>query len=134
MFAAMLFAISTVAVSQFGMYYWRAVLASVASQPVSESVLMAVSAENRPLRAADFAQFAGLHEMTPDLNPRNSGLGLVRFYYGVIRAVDMLVGARVPVVAQWTEREGAICARYAAVQVGHRLQGNQELAAALRSC
>ena len=57
MFAAMLFAISAVAMSQFGMYYWRAVLASVASQPISESVLAAVSAENRPLRAEDFAQF-----------------------------------------------------------------------------
>lgn len=134
MFAAMLFAISTVAISQFGMYYWRAVLASVASQPVSESLLAAVSAENRPLQAADFVQFAGLYELTPDLSPTGSGLGLVRFYYGIIRAVDMLVGARVPAVAQWTEREGAICARYAAVQVGQRLQGNLELAAALRSC
>jgi hypothetical protein len=134
MFAAMLFAISAVAISQFGIYYWRAVLASVASQPVSESVLAAISAEDRPLRAADFAQFLGLHELTPDLNPRGSGLGLVRFYYGVIRAVDMLVGARVPVVAQWSEREGAICARYAAVQVGQRLQANLELVAALRSC
>ena len=134
MFAAMLFAISTVAISQFGMYYWRAVLASVASQPISESVLAAVSAENRPLRAEDFAQFAGLHELTPDLSPRGRGLGLVRFYYGLIKALDMLVGARVPAIAQWTEREGAICARYAAVKVDQRLQGNLQLAAVLRSC
>ena len=134
MFAAMLFAISTVAIAQFGMYYWRAVLASVASQPISESVLAAVSAENRPLRAEDFAQFAGLHELTPDLSPRGRGLGLVRFYYGLIKALDMLVGARVPAIAQWTEREGAICARYAAVQVDQRLQGNLQLAAVLRSC
>jgi hypothetical protein len=134
MFAAMLFAISTVAIAQFGMYYWRAVLASVASQPVSESVLAAVSAENRPLRANDFAQFAGLHDLTPDLSPRGRGLGLVRFYYGVIKAVDLLVGVRVPVVAAWSEREGAICARYAAVQVDQRLQANLELATTMRSC
>jgi hypothetical protein len=134
MFAAMLFAISTVAMSQFGMYYWRAVLASVAAQPVSESILAAAAAENRPLRAADFGQFASLHELTPDLSPRGGSLSLVRFYYGVIRAVDMLVGARVPVVAAWSEREGAICARYAAVQVGQRLQANMELTAAMRSC
>jgi hypothetical protein len=44
------------------------------------------------------------------------------------------VGARVPAIAQWTEREGAICARYAAVQVDQRLQGNLQLAAVLRSC
>jgi hypothetical protein len=35
MFAAMLFAISIVALTQFGLYYWRAVLAAVAGQPVS---------------------------------------------------------------------------------------------------
>jgi hypothetical protein len=134
MFAAMLFAISTVAITQFGMYYWRAVLASVASQPVSESVLAAISAENRPLQAADFVQFAGLHAMTPDLTPGGRGLGLVRFYYGLTRALNMMVGVRVPAVAQWIEREGTICARYAAVQIDQRLQANMELAAALRSC
>lgn len=134
MFAAMLFAISAVAVTQFGMYYWRAVLASVASQPVSESVLAAISAENRPLEAADFVQFAGLHAMTPDLTPRGRGLAMVRFYYGLTRALNMMVGVRVPAVAQWIEQEGTICARYAAVQIDHRLQANMELAAALRSC
>jgi len=130
----MLFAISAVAVTQFGMYYWRAVLASVASQPVSESVLAAISAENRPLQAADFVQFAGLHAMTPDLTPRGRGLAMVRFYYGLTRALNMMVGVRVPAVAQWIEQEGTICARYAAVQIDHRLQANMELAAALRSC
>jgi hypothetical protein len=133
MFAAMLFAISTVAIAQFGMYYWRAVLASVASQPVSESVLAAISAENRPLQAADFVQFAGIHALTPDLAPRGGGLGLVRFYYGLTRALNT-IGVRVPAVAQWIEREGTICARYAAVQIDQRLQANMELAAALRSC
>lgn len=134
MFAAMLFAISTVAISQFGMYYWRAVLASVASQPVSEGVLSAVSAENRPLRASDFSQFAGLHELTPELSSQGGSMGLVRFYYGIIRAVDVIVGQRVPAIAQWSEREGAVCARYAAVRVGQRLQANMELVAAMRSC
>ena len=129
----MLFAISTVAIAQFGMYYWRAVLASVASQPVSESVLAAISAENRPLRAADFVQFAGIHALTLDLT-NGKGLSLVRFYYGLTRALNMMVGVRVPAVAQWIEREGTICARYAAVQIDHRLQSNMEMAAALRSC
>jgi hypothetical protein len=133
MFAAMLFAISTVAIAQFGVYYWRAVLASVASQPVSESVLAAISAENRPLRAADFVQFAGIHALTPDLT-KGRGLGLVRFYYGLTRVLNMTVGLRVPSVAQWIEREGTICARYAAVQIDQRLQANMEMAAALRSC
>lgn len=133
MFALMVLAISTVAISQFGMYYWRAVLASVAAQPISESVLASISAENRPLQAADFVRFAGIHELTPDLAPNGGGLGLVRFYYGLTRAVNTLVGVHLPAVAQWIEREGAICARYAAVQIDQRLQANMELADSLRS-
>src|ERR1700675_482124 len=105
MFAAMLFAISSVAVAQFGMYYWRAVLASVASQPVSESVIAAISAENRALRATDFVQCAGIHALTPDLSPRGGGLGLVRFYYGQPSALNMIARVRVPAVAQWIEPE-----------------------------
>src|ERR1700686_5784725 len=100
MFASMLFAISSVAVAQFGMYYWRAVLASVASQPVSESVIAAISAENRALRATDFVQFAGIHALTPDLSPRGGGLGLVGVYFGLTRAVIMMVGRRAHPVAQ----------------------------------
>ena len=134
MFAIMLLAISTVAISQFGIYYWRAVLASIAAQPVSESVLSAVSAECRPLRSDDFAQLAGLHELTPELGPRGRGLSLVRFYYGLVRGVNTLVGSQIPAIAAWSEREGTICARFAAVQIDLRLQSNMELAAAARSC
>jgi hypothetical protein len=134
MFALMILAMSTVALTQFGVFYWRAVLASVASQPVSMSVLSVVAAENRPLRAADFAEFVGLHQLTPDLSAGGRGLGLVRFYYSLIQALEMLVGQRVPAVARWTEREGATCARYAAVRVDLRLQGNLEMSAAIRSC
>src|SRR5207245_2140132 len=36
MFSAMLFTVSIVALSQFALYYWRAVLAGVAAQPVSD--------------------------------------------------------------------------------------------------
>jgi hypothetical protein len=39
-----------------------------------------------------------------------------------------------PMLTAWSERERVICVRYAAVQVGRRLQTNLELAASLRSC
>ena len=40
MFAAMIFAIAIVALFQFALYYWRAVLTGVASQTVSNQVLL----------------------------------------------------------------------------------------------
>jgi hypothetical protein len=134
MFAAMLFAISIVALSQFGLYYWRALLAAVAGQPVSESVLSAAGVESRRVTGRDFGTLVGLHDLTPDLNPSKGGLGLVRLYYRIVDAISAAAGQRMPAVAAWCDQELAVCARYAAVQVDLRLQANLELAASLRSC
>lgn len=134
MFSAMLLAISIVALSQFALYYWRAVLAGVAAQPVSDRVLVAAQVENGRLLPKHFQTLAGLHDLTPDLYPHRSGLGMVRVYYRVIEGLDALLGKRIPAFAAWSESERTICARYAAVQVDRRLQANLDLAASLRSC
>ena len=134
MFSFMLFAISIVALSQFAVYYWRAVLSGVAAQPVSDRVLSAARVENGRVSGRDFQILAGLHELTPDLNPGRGGLALVRLYYRVVERLDSFVGARMPAIATWSERERVICARYAAVQIDRRLTANLALAASLRSC
>ena len=134
MFSIMLFTISIVALTQFALYYWRAVLAGVAAQPVSERVLAAAHAENGGLTGRDFEKLVGLHDLTPNLNPDHGGLGLVRMYYHVIDGFSALASSRVPALGAWFEQERAICARYAAVQIDRRLQSNMALAASLRSC
>jgi hypothetical protein len=134
MFSAMLFTFSIVALSQFALYYWRAVLAGVAAQPVSDRVLAAAHVENGRLLPQHFETLAGLHALTPDLQPKRGGLGFVRLYYRFVESLDALLGKHVPVLAAWSERERVICARYVAVQVDRRLQANLDLAASLRSC
>jgi hypothetical protein len=134
MFSAMLLSISIVALSQFALYYWRAVLAGVAAQPVSDRVLAAARVENGRVTPGHFETLAGLHDLTPELSPTNGGLGFVRLYYRAVEGLDTLFGKMLPSVAVWSERERVICARYAAVQVGRRLQANLELAASMRSC
>jgi hypothetical protein len=134
MFAAMLLAISIVALSQFALYYWRAILAGVAAQPVSDRVLAAANLDAGRMKGQDFEKLAGLHELTPELGPGGGGLTLVRAYYRIVEALGALSGARMPVLAEWCERERVICARFAAVQIDRRLQTNLALAAALRSC
>jgi len=134
MFAAMLFAISTVALSQFALYYWRALLAGVASQPVSDRVLAAAQVEDGRVLPQHFETLAGIHDLTPDLQPNQGGLGLVRLYYRFVEGLDALLGKQLPSLAAWTERERVVCARYAAVQVDRRLQANLDLAESLRSC
>lgn len=134
MFAYMLFMISVVALSQFALYYWRAILTGVAAQPVSDRVLQAARVENGRFTARDFDTLTGLHDLTPELYPNRGGLGFVRLYHRVVKAIETVAGSRMPVVAAWSERERAVCARYAAVQIDRRLQANLALAASLRSC
>ena len=129
MFAAMLFTISVVAMSQFALYYWRAVLAGVAAQPVSDRVLAAAHVEDGRFLPQHFETLAELHELTPDLKPNQSSLGLVRVYYRLLQGLGML-----PMLAAWSEHERLVCAHYAAVQVDRRMQANLALAASLRSC
>ncbi|MGA2302381.1 MAG: hypothetical protein ABSG77_17005 [Candidatus Acidiferrum sp.] len=134
MFAAMIFTIAIVALFQFALYYWRAVLTGVASQAVSNRVLEAAQvAESGPC-GADFEKLAILHELTPELKSDHSGLGLVRAYYEAIHGLQSLFGQLSPAVANWGEREMALCARYAAVQIERRLQDNLAQAASIRSC
>lgn len=134
MFSIMLFAISIVALTQFALYYWRAVLAGVAAQPVSDRVLAAAHVENGGLTGHDFGRLVGLHGLTPDLSPEHGGLGLVRLYYRAIGGFSALASSRIPALAAWIEQERTVCARYAAVQIDRRLQANMALAASLRSC
>jgi hypothetical protein len=134
MFAAMLFAISIVALTQFGLYYWRAVLAAVAGQPVSDSILTSAGVENGRVTGRDFKTLVGLHDLTPELRPSRGGLGFVRLYYRIVDGISAMSGQGMPSVAAWCELELAVCARYAAVQIDRRLQSNLELAASLRSC
>jgi hypothetical protein len=68
------------------------------------------------------------------LRSGGSGLGLVRAYYSLVDGISSLVGRSMPAIGAWSQRELAVCARYAAVQIDRRLQANLELAESLRSC
>ena len=134
MFSAMLFTISVVALSQFAVYYWRALIMGVASQPVSERVLEAAHVHGAQLTGDHFRVFAELHDLTPDLRPGPRGLGFIRLYYAAVQGLAKLAGHFSSSLVEWAERERVLCARYAAVQIDRRLQANLALAASLRSC
>ena len=82
MFAAMIFTIAMLALCQFALFYWRAVVSGVASLPVSDRVLEAAHLDSGEFCGADFERLASLHGMTPELDGGNSKLGLIKVYYG----------------------------------------------------
>ena len=133
MFSSILLAISVCAVFRFAMYYWRAVVAGVAAQPVSDRLLSAAKVEEGHFTADHFRTFAQLHKLTPDLNAPKTGLGLVGLYYNLVELIGSVASHSIPSVAAWSERERIMCAQYAAVQVDRRLCGNLQFASGLRS-
>jgi hypothetical protein len=130
----MLLAISLTALAQFALYYWRAVMAGVAAQPVSDRVLAAAGLQAGGVAWRDFDTLVGLHDLTPTLRSREQSLLLLRLYYRFIELLERLASSRWPAIAAWSRREMAVCARYAAVQIDRRLQDNLALAASIRSC
>jgi len=134
MFSAMLLAISIVALAQFGIYYWRALLMGVAAQPISSDILKAVHVEESDLSGAHFDKLANLLNLTPELKRTHDGLGLVPAYFKLVGKIAEYFGRTFPAVIEWSEHERVLCARFAAVQVGRRLEANLEQAASMRSC
>ncbi len=128
MIAAVLFIASAAALGQFALYYWRAVLAGIASQPLSERMIEAAGIGSDVVEAADFTAMINLHDVTPGLREHNEGLRLVRVYYRAVKALS-----RIPQMAEWANREMTTCARYVAVLLDRRLTANLECAAEIRS-
>ena len=134
MFSAILFSVAIVALLQFALYYWRAVLTGVASQAISNRILEAMEVEEANLSGAEFTKLASLYALTPELKRHGGGLGLVSAYYHVIGALGGFFERVAPAALGWSEREQTLCARYAAVQIGLRLEANLAEAASIRSC
>src|SRR5437763_4705639 len=111
MFSAMLLAISILALAQFAGYYWRAVVAGIAAQPVSGQVLAAANLETGTLCGDDYRSLVQLHNLTADLGPGRSGLGLGPLYFPLIGAIGRVARGRVGAMAEWAADERTLCAR-----------------------
>ncbi len=105
MLSAMILAISIVALAQFALYYWRAVVTGVAAQPVSGQVLAAARLDTGILRGDDYRSLAELHKLTADLHAGRSSLGLVPLYFKIIQAIGTLASGRIAGLADWAESE-----------------------------
>lgn len=134
MVAAILFAISAAALTQFALHYWRSLVAGVAAQPLSENVRQAARLAGESVSAGDFETVMSLHALTPGLKGAGSKLPVVRVYYQAVAWLGQVAGTSLPLLAAWSEREMATCSRYVAVLVDQRLQRNVACAAEIRSC
>jgi hypothetical protein len=128
MIAAILFTVSTAALVQFALYYWRAIISGVAAQPVSDRIRTAAGITAPQIAAQDFHSILSLHDLSPDLRGPNGSFMGVRTYYSVVKRI----GSLIPAMASWANGEMLTCSRYVAVLVDQHLERNMACAAQVR--
>ena len=128
MIAGILFTVSTVTLVQFAVYYWRAMIAGVATQPISDRIRTAARITTPQIGPQDFHSILSLHDLSPDLRGPNGSFYVVRAYYSVVQNIGKLI----PAIATWTDAEMLTCSRYVAVLVDQHLQRNVASAAQVR--
>jgi len=128
MLAAIILAISIVALGQFGLYYWRAMISGVASQAISERIRTAAGISSRPIGAQDFHNVLILSNLSPDLRGPGGSFRAIRIYYAAVEKLGKIV----PAMASWSNAEMATCSRYVAVLMGQHLERNIACAAQMR--
>jgi hypothetical protein len=133
--AAFILVISVVAMVQFAVFSWRAGLLSVASEPLPNEPELSAASRN-PLESNSFQTISAYDELCPESSAgAGPNLRSVRQYYRFLQYVSTLGGSILEAVLPrgWTQREMALCTRYATVVLYHRLERNQALAAEIRS-
>ena len=128
MMASILFCVSIVALCQFGLYYWRAIISNIATQQVSDRVRIAAGVATPSPKSRDFRAILNVLELTPTLDGDGGAYRAVRAYYLVVEKIGRLV----PAVAAWAEAEMEMCSRYLAVIVDQRFDRNMDCAIKLR--
>jgi hypothetical protein len=133
MLGALILVLSIAALGQFVVFYARAVLASVAAQPLTGYVQQVEGFPNRPLQGEDFLQLVQLQQICPQVGPEARSLRAARLYYRTLAAIKRMVNGFLPNIHGWAEREQTLCAQFAAVLLDQRLARTAAAAAEMRS-
>ena len=133
--AAFILVISVAALIQFAVFTWRAGLLRTASQPLPNQIDIGYAARNT-LQSQDFADVSAYQQLCPEIGAdAGQSLRSVRLYYRFLQVVSTLgssiLEAAVP--TSWTQREMALCTRYATVVLSQRMERNHALATEVRS-
>jgi hypothetical protein len=128
MIGAIIFVVSAAAFIQFALYYWRAMIAGVAMQTVSERIRTAAGITVAEIGAQDFRSILMLNDLSPDLRGPNGNFRVVRAYYAAVKRL----GSLIPGTASWADAEMATLSRYAAVLMDQHLERNIDCAAQVR--
>ena len=119
---------SVLAGMQFFLGYWRAMIASMAAQPLSEKFFVAAGFKSAAMRAEDFGRLLSLNRLMPDVKTLPNSTRRLTLYFSTVKMLS-----RLPGLGDWAQNEMAICTQCLAVIVDQRLLLNLACAADSRS-
>jgi hypothetical protein len=122
--------IALVTLAQFGLSWWRAMVAQVAEHPLTARG-RSLTEQWKTSDGGDFHALLSLHESCP-LAPSNA-MGLIRLYYRTLEGMRNLAARFSPSLEQWARSEMQVCYRYAAVRIDERLTRMHALMAEMRT-
>ena len=128
MLSVIILTASIIGGAQFFLGYWRAMIASMAAQPLSEKFFVAAGLKNAAIRAEDFAGLLSLNRLMPNVKTLPNSTGRLSAYYSAMKMLSS-----VPAVGPWAKNEMSVCAQCLAVVVDQRLLHNLAYAAESRS-
>jgi hypothetical protein len=131
MVSALILVFALAALVNFALSYARALMLTIASEPISDRLQEAFGKASTPL--GDFDAVLAISEICPELRPQDRSIGLVRMYYGVLEGLKSVLGRALPSFSLWADHEMESCTRYVAVVVDRRLRSNFAAAASVRS-
>jgi hypothetical protein len=133
MLGVMILALSVAALGQFVVFYYRAVLVSVAAQPLTGHVQQVEGFPSRPLRAEDFPTLVTLQGICPQVGPDARSLRVARVYYSTLAVMKRIINGTFPSLFNWADQEQTLCTQFAAVLIDQRLARTAAAAAQMRS-
>lgn len=128
MLSVIILVTSIAAGMQFFLGYWRAMVASMAAQPLSEKFFIASGFKSAAIQAQDFGRLISLHRLMPDVKTLPNSARRLTAYYSAVKILSNLPG-----FGGWAQDEMSTCTQCLAVIVDQRLLVNLACAADSRS-
>jgi|SRR5271168_1825689 len=128
MMAGFILLISLATLLQFFVSYCRSLIAASSREALSQQV-QDVTGLQTNASGDDFARLIQLLHLCPERPEDRSGVQAIGTYFSILSMLRATMAKVVPSLLEWTERERAHCAYFAAVALDRRIAFSKNLLA-----
>ncbi|HUK30471.1 MAG TPA: hypothetical protein VLV89_05105 [Candidatus Acidoferrum sp.] len=129
MITSIILVISLFALLQFFISYSRSLIAAYGTQPLSAQVREVASIRGRTINGEEFPRLVQLARLCPESRDDRWQVFAVNSYFGFLNFVRDASRRLLPSVSEWSDRERAGCAYFAAITLDRRIASSRRLMA-----